>query len=36
MYVTRSDGQGGWAEPRDLGCDINSAADDFGPVRRRH
>ena len=36
IYVTRSDGTGGWAEPHNLGCDINSAVDDFGPVRRRH
>ena len=36
MYVTRFDRELGWAEPHNLGCDINSAADDFGPVRRRH
>jgi hypothetical protein len=36
MYVTRFDKHVGWAEPHNLGCDINSPVDDFGPVRRRH
>jgi hypothetical protein len=36
MYATRFDKELGWADPHNLGCDINSAADDFGPVRRRH
>jgi hypothetical protein len=36
MYVTHFDRHFGWAEPRNLGCDVNSAAEDFGPVRRGH
>jgi hypothetical protein len=36
IYVTRFDKRLGWAEPHNLGCDINSSADDFGPVRRGH
>jgi hypothetical protein len=34
IYVTRFDERLGWAEPRNLGCDINSPVDEFGPVRR--
>jgi Tol biopolymer transport system component len=36
IYVTHFDKRLGWAQPRNLGCDINSPVDEFGPVRRGH
>lgn len=36
IYVTRLRDDGGWDPPRNLGCDINSAAEEAGPVRVRH
>ena len=32
IYVTRSDGTGGWAEPHNLGCDINTTSARCGVV----
>jgi hypothetical protein len=36
IYLTRSDHRQGWQTPTNLGCTINSAADEAGPVRARH
>jgi WD40 repeat protein len=33
IYATRFRKRGGWEAPRNLGCTINSAADEAGPVR---
>jgi hypothetical protein len=32
IYLTRSHPQNGWATPRNLGCTVNSSADEAGPV----
>jgi WD40-like Beta Propeller Repeat len=36
IYVTRLDHRRGWQTPTHLGCTINSAAEEAGPVRARH
>jgi WD40-like Beta Propeller Repeat len=36
IYTTRFDRQQGWQAPQNLGCTINSAAEEAGPVRVRH
>ena len=36
IYRTRFDHQNGWAPPANLGCAVNSAADEAGPVLARH
>jgi peptidoglycan-associated lipoprotein len=32
IYITRYHPQNGWEEPQNLGCTVNSAADEVGPV----
>ncbi len=32
IYVTRYDSASGWQAPENLGCEVNSAADEAGPV----
>jgi WD40 repeat protein len=36
IYATRFHPRYGWDTPENLGCTINSAAEEAGPVRRRH
>jgi Tol biopolymer transport system component len=36
IYATRFDSRHGWQAPENLGCTINSAAEEAGPVRTRH
>jgi hypothetical protein len=36
IYLTRFDHRNGWRPPANLGCAVNSAADEAGPVRAKH
>ena len=36
IYATRFQHHNGWQPPENLGCSINSAAEEAGPVRLRH
>jgi hypothetical protein len=36
IYSTKFDHRYGWQTPSNLGCTVNSAADEAGPVRTRH